>query len=73
VSAWYLWCPACDAYWTLPAMSNALLWVDQPPSLDDKRCPRCGGELKAGTAIYDRPTAPMPKGTPHLGEIVVGR
>lgn len=53
MSDWYLWCPACDAYWTVSARE----W--RFPSLDDKHCPRCGGELKAGTVIYDRPTAPL--------------
>jgi len=60
MSDWYLWCPACDAYWTLPALAVEP-WA--PPSLNDKRCPRCKGKLKEGTAIYQRPTAPLPKRT----------
>jgi len=63
MSDWYLWCPACDAYWTLPDKTGF------PVPYSDKRCPRCGSELLAGTAIYNRPTAPLPK-VPHLGAIV---
>ncbi len=59
MSDWYLWCPACDAYWTLPALRG-----DPPgirPSLNDKRCPRCKGKLtKAGVLFSSKPTAPLP-------------